>query len=128
MLVVARYNVRCVAGGGVVVESDPRSLYLDLLFLCSSVFQDVLQSSWTFGGIEFGTYLTIKDAALQSLADAPIAMTMALQDHVSEAGEVLALPPPDALANSRPLYLQVVDNLLQQQAVCESDAFVEVNN
>ena len=127
VLAVARYHVRSCASG-IVIESDPHTFYLDLLYLCSNVFPEVLQSAWAFGNIEYGSHLAVKDSALQALEDCPVdlSMPMQVQDEVGDAGDELVVLPPNALDNSKPCHLRLLDTVVQQQASSENDGFVEV--
>ena len=119
---VVIYQVGKGTGGTKIrLHANAASTYLDLKFLISDAFPEVLQSLWSFGSIEFGTKLVIKDMYLRTLGNVPISMPA-----LAERSEALANAESFQLLapRSTPAY-KLLLHILRKIAFVESDNFVE---
>ena len=64
---VAVYDVAQCLAGCFVCNAAASLQHLDLVYLCSFAFTDVLQSLWTFTDVQLGTQIDIRDDVVSAM-------------------------------------------------------------
>ena len=136
---IAAYDVKATTDGTIVVVASAVVQCLDLAYLSSSYFSEVVQSLWTFGREENGTSLSLTPASMKRISRIGIQAGALLEDQEVDLaqlengeGEGDASLVPQAqeshqlLSFSSKRAYDLVGELLHHDAIVEFDNFVEV--
>ena len=117
------YDVESVApaDGQAVLVPRARAQYLDLMYLCSDIFTEVLQSLWSFGTIEYGGKLMVKPHMLRALGDSPAPLPSITK---SDRSMALSVYGHLEAAQASPAH-KLVSHLLSTSSFSELGKFIQ---
>jgi hypothetical protein len=122
VIAVSKFHVSRGDDRVVLLSPDPVTAHLDLCFMCSQPFVDLVQSLLSFGVIKYGHKLTIQPEMVAKLNDSPLpALTL---DDTSTA-LVTHVPTMIGRIHESPAFMLFLD-LLRRHCFAEVDEFANV--
>ena len=111
--------------GVFVLTPEPNTQHVDLMYWCSIVFPDVLQSARAFGQIDLGSLLVIKPSVMKKLCSTSPMQQPMLHD---DAIDALALQHVGSQVLPKSAEVKLYMRLLRDLAFAEDDKFLSARS